>query len=329
MKTRILSTAEVEKYLTIELAINTVDFVFKEFGSGNIVMPPKIHLDMSKIGHESWCNAMPAYIGDQKTGGIKWMGGFGNNRKQNLPYIMGVVLLTDPHTGFVKAIMDGRAISDFRTGASAAVFARYLSMTPLEHILIVGAGVQGQMAAKCLHHEFPESRIGLYDLSAERVRGFKETQTGTTLGDKLDVSGELESDCRKSQLVVLLTTAQSPFVKNEWIEKGTTVLGMGTYQQIEDDFALTCDKIVPDSWAQAKGRGEMKPLYLAGKIRDNDCYEELSGILAGKKPGRENDTERIFGLPVGLGAHDVAIGEIIYENAKQQKEGVEIEIQSQ
>ena len=79
MKCMILSGIEVEKHLNVELAVETVDYVFREQGKGNVTVPPKLHLDMSGIGHESWTNSMPAFILPQRVGGIKWIGGFGNN----------------------------------------------------------------------------------------------------------------------------------------------------------------------------------------------------------------------------------------------------------
>ena len=143
MSTLILNTKETEKYLNVEMAVETVDFVFHELGTGRINMPPKTNTDMSGIGHEAWCNAMPAYVQQRQVGGIKWIGGFGRNRAHNLPYIMGVIVLTDPAAGYAKAVMDARLISDYRTGASAAVFSRYLCAKSLKDILIVGAGAQG------------------------------------------------------------------------------------------------------------------------------------------------------------------------------------------
>lgn len=311
----------------MELAVATVDSVFRELGEGNIGQPPKVHLDMSRIGHESWSNAMPAFSLERRIGGIKWAGGFGENPVHALPYIMGLVVLTNPENGHAVAVMDGRAISDFRTGASAAIFARYLAAKPLKCILVVGAGVQGTAALRCLHQEFPEAELRLFDISAQKVREFHDQEAETSLGRKLLPVEDLAEAAHGAGLVVLLTTAQTPFLKNEWIEAGTTVLGMGSYQQAHDDFILSADKLVPDLWAQAAHRGELNELYRAAKIADEDCYAELSQIAVGAVPGRENSEERILGLPVGLGAHDVCLAHAVYEKAMKNGNGVFVELQ--
>jgi ornithine cyclodeaminase/alanine dehydrogenase-like protein (mu-crystallin family) len=103
------------------------------------------------------------------------------------------------------------------------------------------------------------------------------------------------------------------------IAPGATVLGMGTYQQVHDEFALSADKLVPDSWAQAVGRGEMKPLIESNKISNDDLYAEIGDIVAEKCPGRESKQERIFGLPVGIGAHDLCLANAVYQAAKKME----------
>jgi ornithine cyclodeaminase/alanine dehydrogenase-like protein (mu-crystallin family) len=326
LKTLILSAKDVEKYVDAELAIQSVDYVFTQFGKGNINMPPKINVDMSEIGHESWCNAMPAYIVEQKIGGIKWVGGFGENQRMNLPYIMGVIMLTDPMNGHTVAIMDGRRISDLRTGASAAVFARYLTVDPLKGILIVGAGVQGKAAADCLLLEYPGEPIMFYDLDPEKTKLMQESFPAD-VRDRIIPVDDLEKAARMSKLIILLTTAKQPFMKNEWVSAGATMLTMGTYQQAFDDFALSVDKIIPDNLAQARHRGDLKPLFAAGKLSDKDCYAEIGEIAAGITKGRENDTERILGIPVGIGAHDVCIAHQVYEAALKNQDGVLVELQ--
>ena len=101
-ETVILSDQDVTALLPHHEVLGMVETVFAEWGNGNVVMPPKVNLDMSRSGHASWCNAMPAYLASSNVGGIKWVGGFGSNPAQGLPYIMGIVVLTDPETGQTK-----------------------------------------------------------------------------------------------------------------------------------------------------------------------------------------------------------------------------------
>ena len=78
-ETIILSDRDVAALLPHEEVVGMVETVFKEWGRGNVAMPPKVNLDMSRSGHDSWANAMPAYLASCKVGGLKWVGGFGSN----------------------------------------------------------------------------------------------------------------------------------------------------------------------------------------------------------------------------------------------------------
>lgn len=180
---------------------------------------------------------------------------------------------------------------------------------------------------RCRHYEYPDASINLFDIDTERMQQFKRTLDGTALGEKVHTCSDLAEDAKKAKLIVLLTTDKKPFFRSGWIMPGTTVLGMGSYQQVEDDFALTCDKIITDSWEQAKHRGELEHLSKDGSISDDHLYAQLSDIVMGAMAGRESDTEKIFGLPIGLGAYDIAIADIVCEKAIAAGDGLSVSIQ--
>lgn len=324
-ETLILSDQDVAALLPHREVIGMVDTVFQEWGNGNVVMPPKVNLDMSRSGHASWANAMPAYLPSCNVGGLKWVGGFGSNPAKGMPYIMGIVLLTDPETGETLALMDGIYISDWRTGASAAIAAKYLAREGTEKIALIGAGAQGKTAAACLHEVFPTARLVVADISEERRLAF-----GTEMQEKYSVpvgnAPTVEEAVRDADVVVLLTTAQKPFLKAEWIPEGCLTLAMGSYQQAEDRLILESDKIIVDCWGQAEHRGELKPLVEAGQIAEGDIAAELGDVAAGKKPGRTSPNERIMAVLVGLGAHDVYVAGQVYQRALAAGVGLKVRL---
>ncbi len=324
-KTLILSRSDIEKCITRSEVLEKVEYVFREWGEGNIVQPAKINLDMSRSGYSSWCNAMPAYIVSLNAAGIKWIGGFGENVKSGGSYIQGVIVLTDTKTGQTLAVMDGALITNLRTGASAAVASKYLAKNDVRKITIVGAGEQGRNCLRSFDLIYKNLQVFVVDISAEHRKKFIDEmskEVSATLVDSPDVSAAV----RESDVIVLVTTAREPFVKEEWISRGALVLAMGSFQQIEDGFALSSDKIIVDSWAQAAHRGELKKLVESGKISEVDISAEVGEVLAGKKQGRNNDSERILTVLVGLGAHDICISQHIYQKAKEMNIGCYAEL---
>jgi len=313
-ETLLLSDQDVAALLPHTEVLGMVDTVFQEWGRGNVVMPPKVNLDMSRSGHASWANAMPAYLPTCNVGGIKWVGGYGSNPSRGMPYIMGIVVLTDPETGETLALMDGIYISDWRTGASAAVAAKYLAKEGTQRIAVIGAGAQGRTATVCLHEVFPGAQITVADLSEPRRQAFcEEMQEEYQLTVRNATTVEVAvSD---ADVVVLLTTAKEPFVKAKWIPEGCLTLAMGSYQQAEDALLLGSDRIIVDCWGQAEHRGELKHLVETGQIDESAISAELGAVAAGLEPGRTRSQERILAVLVGLGAHDVYVAGQVYHRA--------------
>jgi alanine dehydrogenase len=320
---RVLSSADIRGLLTPRDAIEAVDEVFRGMGTGDVVCPPKLHMDMSAVGAEAWTNSMPAYLVRRNVAGIKWIGGYGANRAEGLPYIMGALILSEPRSGQTFAVLNAKDISDMRTGASAAVSAKYLARWGAESVAIVGAGAQGRAAAVCFGETWPNVQLRVCDISLEQLRAFRE-HVSARAATLLVETDDVEEAVRGADVVVLLTTAQRPFVKDAWLGPGTLVLAMGSYQQLEDRVALTADKIIVDSWGQAQHRGELKSLCESGLFGAGDLYAEIGEIAAGTKPGRETDAERILMVPVGLGAHDVALAHRVWERAVERGVGVDV-----
>jgi len=325
METIVLSAGEVSGCLTVKKTMELVEYIFAEWGKGNIVMPAKITLEMSGSGFDSWANAMPAYIVPGKIAGIKWAGGYVRNAQKNLPYLMGVIVLTDPETGETLAFMDGAHITSMRTGAAAAISAKYLARKKVDNICIVGAGKQARACALCLSEIYPDAKLRISDISGDRRKNFVSEMSGL-ISMQIINSSSVESSVVNSDLVVLVTTATEPFILKKWIKPGMTILAMGSFQQIEDSFTCSVDKIVVDSRAQACHRGELKPLMESGRLSDADIYAELGDIVVNRKPGRESDEERILMIPVGLGAHDICVAQHVYREAIKKKTGVKVNL---
>ena len=77
------------------------------------------------------------------------------------------------------------------------------------------------------------------------------------------------------------------------------------------------DKIVCDDWETVKHRTQtVSRCYKDGVITDSDIYGNLIDVLAGDKPGRENEEEFIYFDAVGLAYVDVSIANAMFEKAK-------------
>src|SRR5688572_31301711 len=126
-------------------AIERVRHGFVEYAGNEWQMPPKVYLDASPNGD---FRAMPA-----KGAGLailKWVTSFPGNPEAGLPVVMGMICVSSAVDGEPLALVDVRAVTALRTGAVAAVAAQELAREDARTVGIVGCGLHGAWAARCL-----------------------------------------------------------------------------------------------------------------------------------------------------------------------------------
>jgi alanine dehydrogenase len=314
----IIGNGTVQKYLSVLSVIERVEQTYKWYAEGKIIMPSKITLDMAPLGVEGWINSMPSYIQPCDIAGIKWVGGFSNNHKLGLPYIKAKILLTDPGTGLLKALIDGDWISDMRTGAQTAVFAKYLAGNNKDIVTIIGAGIQGYTTLLCLCELFEFREIRICDINPDAGRRFI-TKAERVIKSPIKAFESIKKAAENADIIVTATTADKPLVMNEWVKPGALVSTLGSYQELDEQLVFKADKVIVDHIGQHLHRGEFVKLFESGKLKESDIYGEFPDILAGKLAGRTNDQERIVISIVGMGCLDVSVAAMLYESAASDK----------
>src|SRR5438067_10841924 len=127
-------------------AIERVRDAFVRHRAGEWVMPAKVYLD-APDGPGDF-RAMPARGGGLAI--LKWVTSFPGNGERGLPVVMGLVAVSDASDGRPLALLDARAVTALRTGAVAAVAAQELAREDARTVGIVGCGLHGAWAARCL-----------------------------------------------------------------------------------------------------------------------------------------------------------------------------------
>ena len=178
--TVLLSQSDIQEVLTMKDVVEICDKTFQGLGTGKTICPTKVGLDLGEQAsyppYEGYMNAMPAYIGWCDSAGIKWAGGIlGERKKEGLPYITAMILLMNPKIGNFTAAMDGALITNWRTGAQAAVSLKYLFKGNKSiKIGIYGAGMQGRTSTMAISEVFDIEELKVYDLYKESAEKFKE-----------------------------------------------------------------------------------------------------------------------------------------------------------
>jgi ornithine cyclodeaminase/alanine dehydrogenase len=317
-----LSKKDVEKVdLPMEEIIEALDEAFKEKGRGKIEMPPKpgIHTQPDAFIH-----AMPAYIPSLGSAGIKWVSGYPENYKQNLPYINGLLILNDPNTGVPLSVMDCIWITAMRTGAATAVAAKYMANMDSHTVGILGCGVQGRTNLKALKITIPALKeVKAYDISSDAVNRYAEEMRKDT-GLNVRIVETPEEAVYNSDIIVTagpILKEPHPVIEDDWVKSGVFASPVDFDSYWKKSAFDNCDKFVTDDREQClyyKSLGYFQHIP--------EIYADLGEIAAGKKPGRENKNEKIICANLGLAMDDMATAIKIYKKAVDNNIGTWLEL---
>jgi ornithine cyclodeaminase/alanine dehydrogenase len=320
LDTVLLTQQEIQQVVTMKDVVEIVEKTFRGMGEGTVINPTKVGLDLGEVApwppYKGFMNAMPAYVGWLDSAGIKWAGGFLDNATLGLPYISSMILLIDPRTGQFRAAMDGALITNVRTGAQSAVALKYLHKGPTIRIGLYGAGAQGRTQTQAISQVFDIETLKVYDIRREAAQRFAEEMRSVVKGKIVVV--DAPEQAADGQAIICVTQSKDKFVRESWLKPGAVLFPMGSYQECEDACILKADKIIVDHVGQCLHRGALKGLSEAGKITEKHIHATIGEVVAGKKPGRAAETERILCIPIGTGAMDIAVATVAYQRAAKK-----------
>ena len=119
-------------------------------GLGRVYMEPKGHIVLDRYRGE-W-EVMPSWIEEPEAAACKWVSIREDNARYDLPAVFSILVYTHPETGFPLAICDGSYHTLMRTGASAAVSAKWLARPRLERARDPRHGQRRRGHARHLRH---------------------------------------------------------------------------------------------------------------------------------------------------------------------------------
>jgi alanine dehydrogenase len=299
-KVPVLDAEAVMAAVGPSLAIERVRLAFARHAEGEWAMPAKVYLDSPPNGD---FRAMPAR-GDGFAL-LKWVTSFPGNSRRGLPVVTGALLLSDAETGELRAIMDCASITSLRTGAAAALSAQVLGASGARSVGIVGSGVNGAWAARCL-------AAGGY---GPGVCSDVRPQVAEALASELGWRAGDRSDAASQDVVVTVTPGAERVVTAADLRPGQHVAALGADAKGKAELepaALERCRLFCDDWTQASGGGELSGSVAAGLV-SRDRVTELGDVILGRAEGRRSDEEITLFDSTGLAIQDLGIATAVYE----------------
>jgi ornithine cyclodeaminase/alanine dehydrogenase len=309
-----LSRADVETVnLTMIEIIDALEVAFGAKGKDRVEMPPKPGIHPG--GGDNFIHAMPAYIPDLKSAGVKWVSGFPGNPERGLPYITGLLILNDPKTGIPISVMDCIWITAMRTGAATALSARYLARPESSVVGVLGCGVQGRTNVEALKVLFPLKRVMAYDTHPDALQRYvKEINEGFDL-EVIPVKTPREAVIGCDMIVTAGPILKQPHctIQAGWMGEGAFASLVDFDSYWHPDAMQQTAKFCTDDTLQLN-------YYKQGGYFQNipEIHADLGELVSGKKPGRESAQERTMTANLGLALDDMAVAPLIYKKAVEK-----------
>jgi ornithine cyclodeaminase len=310
--------------LSDEEILSAVEAALAAQGRNETVIEPRVHLvpDAHVHGH---FNVLRGYVGRPvDLAGVKVVGDYVDNYRQDLPSELGLLALFDPKTGTPRALMDASAITDMRTGAVTAVGAKYLARPASRILGHIGARGTSYWNVRLLSRLFEFEEIRIHSRRPESRDRLAATLQ-SELGRPVRAVSSWEQAVVGADIVVEASrlVVPEPLLKTAWIKPGALVVPYGTMSAVELSLTDIMSKLVVDDWGQCKaGRfGALRAHVEAGKLTENTLYAELGTIVAGAKPARERADETILLWHRGLSSTDIALGHALLEKARRMGVG--------
>lgn len=311
-----LSRADVEAVdLPMREIIELLEKAFMEKGKGRVEMPPKPGIHTMP---DAFIHAMPAHIPAMRSAGIKWVSGYPENYKLELPYITGLLILNDVETGIPYALMDCTWITAMRTGAASALSAKYLARPESAAAGILACGVQGRTNLEALACLFPIERVYAYDIFPAVQDRFVDEMKARfgfeVVGVKEPRQAVVDSDLVVTSGPIL--KHPTPAIERDWLRPGAYGSAVDFDSYWSGAALAQMDLISTDDHAQFQYYKSVGYFQQTPKP-----YADLGELVAGLKPGRRGEKERALAINLGLAMDDMAVAPEIYRRACEKELG--------
>jgi len=315
---RIVTAAEIDATLDYP---GLVDALAEAFRTG-IAVPPRHHHTIPQPGTDATMLIMPAWSApasaDAPAGGrfvgCKLATIFPDNAQHGKPSLYGQYLLLSGDTGEPLAVLDGRVLTAWRTGAASALAARYLARKNAEHLVMIGAGALAPHLVRAHAAVRPIKRVTLWNRSKRRA-----IATAFALaagGIETDVTDDLEEAVRSADIVSCATLATEPILKGAWLKAGTHVDLIGSFtpkMREADDRTLARARLFVDTRGALKEAGDLVGPLRRRIIKVADVQGDLFELCRGTVKGRRTQREITVFKSAGTAVEDFAAAVLVWQ----------------
>ena len=226
-----------------------------------------------------------------------------------------VVLLYSLKGGELLAVLDGRLITDLRTGAASGVAARRVLLAGAVSVGLVGSGNQARTQLESLAAVYGIASAAVYSPTAANRETFA-AEMSMKLGFPVTPMDSAEAAVRGRQVVATASKARDaePVVRAEWLKDCRLLCAVGNtrrqFAEVDVASFRNAGMVIVDSAHARDEAGELRQATAAGALPTTKCAtlaEVVTGVRSVPSEGL------VVFKSVGMALQDLALAAHYYE----------------
>jgi alanine dehydrogenase len=212
------------------------------------------------------------------------------------------MLLFDGETGDLLALVAGRNLNVWRTGAPGGVACKYLAPKGADQLGLIGSGRQARGQIAAIRRAVPALRkVKVFSSTKEHREAFAR-EMAPWLGLDVEAADSPRAAVENMPIVSLATSSRSTVIEPQWIKPGALVVSI-TSGQLPREVVANSRVIV--SWKEEILGGEApRQPYIAmiadGSWSAEKIAGELGDVILGNIRDRESEGDTVVFESVGM-----------------------------
>jgi ornithine cyclodeaminase/alanine dehydrogenase-like protein (mu-crystallin family) len=315
--------ATTVKLLSVADAMAICEDVFRMHARNSVKwsVPPSQKLDVGAPFHNHW-HVKTVILEDEPIAGVRLYSYYDDGLVNTVGRLdcARYIVLADPKTGRPLCILDEHWTYAIRSAAAAMVALKWLGPRAPQTLGLIGVGTMGENCLRCLQQLYTFREIVCTSRRAETRAAFA-AKWSKKLGIPVRTVDSVEEVVRNADIAIGGTTRTDIVSREPWVKRGATFVSLARREMDPAGWARF-DKTVIDDWDCNMTVREFRDMIEAKEFTRAQLYADIGEVVAGLKPGRETDDERILLHTTGMVSHDVGIAWRIYQKALAQGLGV-------
>lgn len=307
--------------LGLRRSVDILEEAFRLKADGGAQMPPKIFFHPRG---DRFYSSMVS--GAQALGfaACKWQSGNPANPQRGLPYIQGLLILTDDETGEMLAVMDAKWITGRRTAAASALVARHQARSGVRELAILGCGLQGRAHLRALAAELPALEVcRVFDVARDVQERFVAEHDGRHAGIRVVGCAGAEEALRGAEVIITggaIESRRNATIAPGWVSPGALIVTIDYDSYVTDECIAAMDIVMTDDREQVEDARVNEGKFTGVERLDTDLAE----LVAHGRGRRGSDDQRILSFNLGIALEDLATGAELYRLALEKGAGVRL-----